>query len=232
MVSTYKFEFGSLNIAKSQIEKAMNYVPGNSPDPFSGLIDEVFNDVNNYCSIEGGYIVKDDVSFDARNYRLIIDTTYFSVKKIVFSQIKKAEKAALFLCTAGAAIGEWSKKLMSEGETFKGYVVDVVGSEVVETAMDRIQDHLEEDMKQKGLFITNRYSPGYCGWDVSEQHKLFGFLPENFCNVKLSDTSLMYPVKSVSGVIGIGRGVSKQNYPCKLCDDRNCIYRDKRFSRQ
>ncbi len=231
MMRTYKFDLGSLNIAKSQIEKAMNYMPGNSPDPYSGLIDEVLNDAHAYCSIEGGYILKDNIGFDNQNYNLIIDTTFFSVKKIVFSQIKKAGKAALFLCTAGPDIGEWSKKLMSEGETFKGYVVDVVGSEVVETAMDRIQDSLEKEMKQKDLFITNRYSPGYCGWEVSEQQKLFSFFPQDFCSVKLSDTSLMYPVKSVSGVIGIGKEVSKKNYPCRFCDDRNCIYRDKRFSR-
>jgi hypothetical protein len=231
MMRTYKFDLGNLDIAKSQIEKAMNYMPGNSPDPFSGLIDEVLNDAHAYCSIEGGYILKDNISFDSQNYKLIIDTTCFFIKKIVFSQIKKAEKAALFLCTAGEAIGEWSKKLMSEGETFKGYVVDVVGSEVVETAMDRIQDSLEEEMKQKDLYITNRYSPGYCGWEVSEQQKLFSFFPQDFCSVKLSETSLMHPVKSVSGVIGIGKEVSKKNYPCRFCDDRNCIYRDKRFSR-
>lgn len=231
MIRTYKFDLGSLNIAKSQIEKAMNYMPGHSPDPFSGLIDEVLNNAHDYCSIEGGYILKDNISFDNQNFKLIIDKTFFSVKKIIFSQIKKAGEAALFLCTAGPDIGEWSKKLMSEGETFKGYVVDVVGSEVVETAMDRIQDSLEEEMKQKDLFITNRYSPGYCGWEVSEQQKLFSFFPQDFCSVKLSDTSLMYPVKSVSGVIGIGKEVSKKNYPCRFCDDRNCIYRDKRFSR-
>jgi hypothetical protein len=231
MMRTYKFDPGSLDIAKSQIERAMNYKPGNSPDPFSGLIDEVLNDAHAYCSVEGGYILKDNINFDSRNYKLIIDSACFSVKKIVFNQIRKAEKLAFFLCTAGAAIGEWSKKLMSEGETFKGYVVDVVGSEVVETAMDRIQDSLEEEMKKKGLYITNRYSPGYCGWDVSEQQKLFTFLPDNFCNIRLSDTSLMYPVKSVSGVIGIGRELSKKNYPCRFCDDKNCIYRNKKFSR-
>jgi hypothetical protein len=227
---TYKFELASLNIAKSQIEKVMNYVPGNSPDPFSGLIDEVLDNAHAYCSIEGGYIIRDDISFDTQDNVLNIGTAYFSVKKIVFSQIKKSEKIALFLCTAGPLIGEWSKKLMAGGETLKGYVVDVVGSEVVETAMDKIQDDLQAEMKQKGLFITNRYSPGYCGWDVSEQQKLFSFFPANFCSIKLSETSLMHPVKSVSGVIGIGKDVRKKNYPCRLCDDKNCIYRGKRFS--
>ena len=226
----YKFELGSLNIAKSQIERAMNYKPGYSPDPYSGLIDEVLNNAYAYCSIEGGYTVRDDISFETGKNKLKIGTTDFLVRKIVFNQVKKSAKIALFLCTAGPGIGEWSKKLMSEGDTIKGYVVDVVGSEVVETAMDKIQEAMEAEMKREGLFITNRYSPGYCGWNVSEQQKLFSFFPENFCKIRLSDTSFMYPIKSISGIIGIGKDVSKKNYPCKLCDDKNCIYRGERYS--
>ena len=105
-----------------------------------------------------------------------------------------------------------------------------MGSEIVESAMDSIQFSLEEELKSHGLYITNRYSPGYCGWNVADQQKLFTFFPKNFCDIKLSDTSLMYPIKSISGIIGIGKEVKKDNYPCKLCDDKNCIYRGKRYT--
>ncbi|UCH14257.1 MAG: hypothetical protein JSV22_14300 [Bacteroidales bacterium] len=226
----YKIELDNLNITKSQIEKAMGFESGNSPDPFPDLIDEVLDIANTYCSIEGGYVLRDDINFDLNNHKLLVGIIDFYAKKIVINQIKKSEKIALFLCTAGPEIGEWSKKLMSEGETFKGYIIDVAGSEIVESAMDRIQNTLEEEMNDRGLNITNRYSPGYCGWNVSEQQKLFTFFPDDFCGVKLSDTSLMYPIKSVSGIIGIGKEVKRKNYPCKLCDDKNCIYRGRRFT--
>ena len=226
----YKIGLDNLNISKSQIEKAMGFEPGNSPNPLPGLINEVLDIANTYCSIEGGYVVREDINFDLKNHKLIVGIIDFSARKIVINQVKKSEKIALFLCTAGPEIGEWSKKLMSEGETLKGYIIDVVGSEIVESAMDSIQNSLEEDMKHQGLYITNRYSPGYCGWNVSEQQKLFTFFPDDFCSVKLSDTSLMYPIKSVSGIIGIGKEVKKNNFPCKLCDDKNCIYRGRRYT--
>lgn len=226
----YKIELDNLNISKSQIEKAMGFEPGNSPNPFPGLINEVLDIANTYCSIEGGYVVKEDIRFNLKNHILIVGIVDFSAQKIVINQVRKSEKVALFVCTAGPEIGEWSKQLMSEGETLKGYIIDVVGSEIVESAMDSIQNSLEEEMKHQGLFITNRYSPGYCGWNVSEQQKLFTFFPDGFCGVKLSDTSLMYPIKSVSGIIGIGKDVEKNNYPCKLCDDKNCIYRGRRYT--
>lgn len=226
----YKIELNDLNITKSQIEKAMGFVPGNAPNPFPGLIKEVLNNAHSYCSIEGGYVIKEGVSFDLAHNVLIVGLVKFSVQRIVINQIKKSEKIALFLCTAGQGIGEWSKKLMSDGETLKGYIINVVGSEIVESAMDSIQSLLEGEMKGQGFYITNRYSPGYCGWNVAEQQKLFTFFPQNFCGIKLSDTSLMFPIKSVSGVIGIGKEVQKNDYPCKLCDDKDCIYRGKRYT--
>lgn len=227
-MNKYEFDFHELNVTKSQIEKAMGYEPGNSPDPVPEITNEVLEIADNYCSIQGGFVIKDNIYINTRNYLIKVNSTNFYPRKIVVNQIKKSEKILFFLCTAGSEIGEWSKRLMSKGEMIKGYIVDVLGSEVVETAMDNIQNLVKEEMRQTGLYITNRYSPGYCGWDVSEQQKLFKFFPEGFCGIKLSDTSLMYPLKSVSGVIGIGKEVKMQNYPCRLCDDKNCIYRGKR----
>ena len=152
----------------------------------------------------------------------------FEVKPIIFSQIKKAGGAALFICTAGAGGGCESRRSMKEGDLLRGYVYDVIGSEVVENAADRMQEELRLEVAADGLKITNRFSPGYCGWDVAEQHKLFSFFPDNYCGITLTESALMNPVKSVSGLIGIGREVRYAPYKCHLCDDKNCIYRGKK----
>jgi cobalamin-dependent methionine synthase I len=106
----------------------------------------------------------------------------------------------------------------------------VVGSEMVEGAMDMVQDELEKEMKQQNMGITDRYSPGYCDWQVSEQPKLFSLLPEKFCGISLSESCLMYPIKSVSGVIGIGPKAERKGYICSFCNMKNCIYRNQRFA--
>ena len=74
---------------------------------------------------------------------------------------------------------------------------------------------------------TNRYSPGYCGWNVSDQQKLFALLPKNFCGVSLNENSMMLPVKSISAVIGIGKTVEKKDYQCSICDVEFCYKRDR-----
>ncbi|MDP4209262.1 MAG: hypothetical protein Q8928_10665 [Bacteroidota bacterium] len=68
---------------------------------------------------------------------------------------------------------------MNEGDLLKGYVYDLFGSVVVESAMDMIQESLKSEMERKGYKITNRYSPGYCGWTVDHQKKMFSLLQKN-----------------------------------------------------
>jgi hypothetical protein len=225
---TYHYSFEELHIARTRLEYVMGYEEGAIPEPFSDLIDEVLAEAAGYCDIMGGYLIRDDVAFDSGKYHLLVGQQALDIHKIIFNQIKKAEKMATFVCTAGPGIGQWSKDLMASGDLMKGYVVDVVGSEVVEKAMDKIQEMLAGQMEETNLHITNRYSPGYCGWTVDGQHQLFSLLPDRFCGITLSDSALMHPVKSVSGIIGIGAEVKYNNYTCRLCDMKNCLYRHRK----
>ena len=128
-----------------------------------------------------------------------------------------------------------SKELYKSGDSVLAYLIDSIASETVEMAMDIIQDKLADQMKQKKMHITNRFSPGYCGWKLSEQKELFSLLPEGFCGISLNPSFLMVPIKSVSGIIGIGKDVKNNVYPCKLCDMKDCIKRrimDKSFNKR
>jgi len=228
-VFTYRFSFNELAITRERLQSLMGYKPGAAPKQLIPIIDKIFSHVADYCNIQGGYIIKDELSFNQDTYHLSVDKTNFNLHEIVYKQVKSSDKIAVFVCTAGHEISNWSKKLMAEGDLTTGYVVDLVGSEVVETAMDKIQFMLSEQITPAGLKISNRFSPGYCSWNVSEQHKLFSLLPDNFCGIRLSNTALMSPLKSVSGIIGIGKKISFNSYTCKTCDMQNCLYRNRRM---
>lgn len=222
----FTYRFDELDIKTSIIEKFMGYEPGNSPEPIPQLIEEVLAVAPDYCDIKGGYVIQKDIEINRSNKTLRINNIKFNIKKVIASQLRKTETLALFACTAGSGISDYSKKLMHEGDFVKGYIADVLGSEIVESAITKIQDDLEQKIESQGLHITDRYSPGYCGWSVGEQHKLFSFFPENFCGITLTPSSLMYPLKSVSGVIGIGPDVKRKGYVCNMCDMVNCLYRE------
>ncbi len=222
---TFNFDLKDLKLNVTQIESVMGYKKGESLETISELVAEVLVEAETLCEIKAEYRIFDQVTFNNIEKTVTLKDQTFDIKKIIYGQIKKSDSAALFLCTAGEEIGIKSKKEMKEGDLLKGYIYDVVGSETVEAAADLMQNELEKSMNNSGKGITNRFSPGYCGWLVVEQHKLFRLMTDNFCGIRLTPSALMDPIKSVSGIIGIGGNVKRTPYTCKLCEMKNCIYR-------
>jgi hypothetical protein len=228
--ATFQFNFSDLNLNISQIEQVMGYKEGESQETISELIRKLLKEIEPVCSIKAEYRVFTVEKVDDSEKSIRINDLVFDVKKIVYGQIKKSDRIAVFLCTAGPEIGIRSRTAMKDGDLLTGYVYDVIGSELVEAAGDLMQDSLQKSMAAEGKKITNRYSPGYCGWDVAEQHKLFNLMNDNFCGIRLSESALMDPMKSISGFIGIGENLKQLPYTCDFCDLKDCIYRKKRIT--
>ena len=222
---TFQFDFKDLKLTVSQIEKMLGYADKPSEVHFSDLIGQALKEAAEVCIIKAEYRIFDNVIFNDTNKTVSVNDITFDIKKIVFGQLKKSESAAIFLCTAGGEIGKMSRRAMKSGDILDGYIFDVVGSEIVEAAADLMQAELDKTMASEGRKITNRFSPGYCGWNVSEQHKIFQLLPGTFCGIRLTASALMDPEKSVSGMIGIGKNVRHLPYTCSICDMKDCIYR-------
>jgi hypothetical protein len=192
------------------------------------MIDNVLSQLAHRCEIQAGYRILEVYKSPEKNDGLYVGSTFFSMQKIVTGQLRKSEKAALFVCTIGPEMESWAKQLLQNGEPLLSYIVNTIASIVVEKAVDFLHDHISSQMEEQGLKITNRYSPGYCGWSVAEQQLLFSLLPENFCGVTLTESALMLPIKSISGVIGIGHSVKRKEYICDTCGIKECLYRAKR----
>lgn len=214
-----------LEIERASLLAAMGYAPG-SPSAADEAIDEVLISGRKLCNLQGGYRIIDSMSLERGDFSILANGVNLGIHRLVFRQLQGANRMAVFACTVGSEIGDKSKEFMKNGDLLKGYVYDLFGSLAVESAMDLVQARLQADMRAAGLKITNRYSPGYCGWNVSEQKRLFSLLPEHFCGIKLTESCLMLPTKSVSGIIGIGESVKYNPYTCNLCDAKNCLYRN------
>lgn len=220
-----RIDIGEVVIDKEEIGFSLGYTNGNIPDHFSEMIDEIIPEVPKYCEINAGYILADVNKPVGRNDGLNIGGKFFKLDKIVTGQLKKSEMAALFLCTIGPGPERWSKKLLNAGDIMLSYIVDVAASVTAESVTNLLHDRIKDDMLRSGLNITNRYSPGYCNWPVSEQHLLFSFFPDNFCGVTLTESALMIPIKSVSGIVGAGHEVKWKDYICDRCGVKDCTYR-------
>ena len=224
--TAYYFSLEDLTVDINNTAPLLGY-KDTLPDDIYLMVKEVFNETADCFDIHGGYQIFDRVSFIKNEAQIRIENVAFSSNKIIYHQLKNSEQLAIFVCTAGEGISQWSKQMIPD-DPLKGFIADILGSVVVESAIDVIHQKLNDETEQKGLKITNRYSPGYCNWHTSEQHKLFSLLPPKICGIQLTDSALMLPIKSVSGFIGIGAKVRFNPYTCQLCEATHCVYRNKK----
>lgn len=229
-LKNFSYVFSELKINVRMVEEAMGYFETQSPEPFPEMIAFALGLCEELCEIRGSLLVSSDFTCDKKGYLTIEGTTFNTGIKIM-KQLETSGGAVLFICTAGSGIGEKSNELMSRGDFMEGYILDVIGSVTVEAAIDKILNALGIEMIGLGYNLTNRYSPGYCGWALQEQKQLFDLFPNNFCGIQLSESYLMNPVKSVSGIMGFGKDVKNGIYECQLCELVTCFYRKIRIDK-
>lgn len=163
---------------------------------------------------------------DAGSNLLSAGGTAFSVGPIISRQLRGSEAFAFFVATAGVEFELFQQRLRQEDDMVRTFIADAIGSVMAEKTADCMELALQDEIAARGWRHTNRFSPGYCGWHVSQQQLLFPlFGAEPPCGVRLTDSSLMMPIKSVSGVIGLGPSVRKLEYSCGLCDYKDCYKR-------
>lgn len=165
------------------------------------------------------------------NENVDIGNKSFLVGKKITKLLYKSEYGAVFVTSAGRIFQEKSFQFGENGQLIESYFVDLLGSVTVEKGMDYIQNLLAEKLKQNKLKITNRYSPGYCDWHINTQKDLFSLINAQSINVQLLDSFLMYPSKTISGLIGVGTEVKFLKHLCDLCNSRDCIYRKRKASK-
>ena len=163
-------------------------------------------------------------------YQVVKEQPAFDMGKIILRQLRGSEAYALFICTSGQEYEAYLHRLKEQGDMVRIFIADALGSVIAEKCADVMEVCLQESIDKLRWHHTNRFSPGYCGWHVSQQQLLFPLFEGNTCGVTLTDSSLMVPIKSVSGIIGLGEKVRKLDYTCGLCDFKQCYKRKSKLS--
>ncbi len=176
--------------------------------------------LSSICIPRTGYIMVD--GHISGSSRLVIGDTEFVMGKIIAQGLADADKYIVFVATAGNEFNQFVHDIHEEGDIFDDYIYDIIGSEIAEATVNSLVTSLEDKYQGVGMHVSNPYSPGYCGWHVREQMKLFSLLPPAPCGITLNDSCLMTPIKSVSGIIALGKEVTKKPYGCAICNMSSC----------
>ncbi len=226
----FEFNFSSIKtkITKEELAHLLGYSVKKIPQPIEEIINSVLELIPKYSEPKGGFVILSENKIKFESNRFFINDTIIQSDKIISRYLQNSDSLAILVATIGSRLENLSKQFMDDGDMLKGYIIDIAASELVEKTADLLESELLKITSNKKFGVTNRYSPGYCGWNVNDQHKLFSFLQDNFCGVNLTESALMLPVKSISAVIGIGANSEKEDYQCALCATDFCYKRDKK----
>jgi hypothetical protein len=150
----------------------------------------------------------------------------------------KADNLALFAFTLGPEVSREIEVQSKTDGLALGFMLDAVASYSADKASEAAEEIFINYLSSKGevnaLTRVLLYSPGYCGWHISGQKKLFEYLKPEEIGIHLNEHFLMVPLKSISGVLVAGNAdIHKfpNNYPfCAQCKTRSCRERIKRIS--
>jgi len=202
-----RMTMSDITLDMSEIYSSMGYPDPNSPaEEMQAIVESLLERFRPVCHPQFHYIES--------------TVEGLSPKGIIMKGLSGAEKYILFIATAGIEFQNEINKISEEGDIVKVYAADLIGSEIAEATVRECMKAITADYPGEG--VSNSYSPGYCGWVLSDQREIFSRFKGETCGVNLNDSCLMYPIKSVSGIISVGAKVEKREYGCAICGRKDC----------
>ena len=142
--------------------------------------------------------------------------------------LPRADRLALFAVTLGGAVSDAVSARFGERDLAAGWMLDAVASLAADAAAHRAAVDFAANCRGEGGIepAVLPYSPGYCGWAVSGQRRLFAKLRPEEVGITLGPSCVMQPLKSVSGVLVAGppeaHDFDNDFDFCSSCSTREC----------
>ena len=185
---------------KAQIERCINSVKSSSRPRLTYTVRDVKDGIINGLDLGGNDI------------------------KILLSSCKQAIIMA-------ATLGPEAEQMLRRAEVLNmsdAVILDSAQSTAIENVCDNFEAMMRQKYKDEGLYLTDRYSPGYGDLPMESQKKILDILfTEKRIGLTLTPSNIMVPRKSVTCIIGISE--QKQRLVLRGCANctlnQNCSYR-------
>jgi hypothetical protein len=165
---------------------------------------------------------------DARGPETVTISGITFTSPVLRRNLEKAERVFAFVATCGHELDEVR---LPAGDYLKGFWWDAIKASLLRSA----REHLERELAQRfALGKTAVMNPGSGDanvWPIEQQKELFSLLGDvrGQIGVRLTDSFLMVPNKTVSGV----RFPTEVDFrSCQLCHRPGCPSRGAAFDRQ
>ncbi len=136
-----------------------------------------------------------------------------------------ADHLNIALCTIGDDLENRVAALMDENPIL-AITLDGAGIAAIRKVAQTVEDIISAEACDLDLDLGMRAQPGQEGWPIEQQREVFSVLPGEDIGIRLTESCLMIPRKSVSFVIPRGKELSSSVVPCDFCSKRErCEWR-------
>jgi len=143
--------------------------------------------------------------------------------RVLRKNLDQVERVFPFVITLGPKLGE---KQAAGTDLLENFYLDTIGNASLNSARRQLKRHLQS---QFALEKISSMAPGsLADWPIEEQAPLFELLGdvENSIGVKLTDSLLMLPAKSISGIYF---PTEASFFSCQLCPRERCESRKAQY---
>lgn len=222
-MKTYSLTLSDLDINRNEIFLNLGYGSHTPDPPFIEMVDEMLQHLSTFCFPQAAYVLFQGNIRDKDH--LEINHKLIKTGSVINRYFDKLTHFGVFVVTAGAPFDNYLEQLRAEDDLLSEFLAYSIGTEIAEAAVRFVSGQIKLEALQSGFSITQSYSPGHCSWNVREQQSLFSVLPDRPCGIVLNESGLMYPLKSISGIIGMGPNADSTPHGCEICGLTTCFKR-------
>ena len=175
-------------------------------------------------------------ALELRDEKLHIAGNEFSSRQLHDSFAgSQAHSAMLVAVSAGKECEEKARQLWQESKPDEYFFMEIFGSAVVEHLVTLASGRICGWADQNKMAVLPHYSPGYSGWDIADQIKLWNLIRQNNGGgfpgeLDVLESGMLRPKKSLLAVFGVTRDVEQARrfaklIPCENCSLPGCQYR-------
>lgn len=163
-----------------------------------------------------------EVPLTVTAHRVDLGFTAFDSQKLA-AVLTGCDRAVIFAATMGL---ELDRLIARHGRLSpaRGLMLQALGAERIEALCDSFCDFLAA--KYAPLTVRRRFSPGYGDLPLQNQRAFFDALQcHKEIGLYLNESLLMSPTKSVTAIVGLGRGGDCAPTGCSACEKKDCVMR-------
>ena len=230
-----------LDVQEAEYQRLLGYPKKHA---LAGRAHELADAARNWFSKNGRpWIYAREIdSLELTDGKFCISGHEFSSRRLCDSFAAAAAHSAIVVAvSAGKECDETARQLWQESKPDEYFFLEIFGSAVVEHLIALASGRICAWADQHQMAVLPHFSPGYSGWNVAEQVKLWNLISQDNRRkfpgeLNVLDSGMLRPKKSLLAVFGVTRDVEKARrfsklIPCENCSLPSCQYRRTAYRR-